>query len=58
MLRDYDYQEHVLYEPAQPFSEKLPSYLSSYERLVKSRNYRYIIECGGEIDEEDSVTCE
>lgn len=42
------YQEHCLTNTAVPFSFKQQTYLSSYERSIRSRNYRFIIECRGD----------
>jgi len=49
-LRQGTFQEQSLTNTAQPFIEKQPAYLAGYERYLCSRNYRYILECRGEIE--------
>lgn len=40
--------EHFLTNAAIPFVEKQPIYLSAFERSMRSRNHRYVLECRGE----------
>lgn len=47
-LRQKTFQEHSLTNTAVPFIEKQPLYLASYERSLRSLNYRYILDCRGE----------
>ena len=47
-LRRGTFQEHLLTNTATPFVEKQPVYLAAYERSLRSRNHRYILECRGE----------
>ncbi len=41
-------REQNLTNSAKSFSDKEADYLLSYERSVRSRNHRYILECRGE----------
>lgn len=50
-LKSGSYQEHILTNAAVPFVEKEARYLLGYSRILKSRNYQYILDCEGVTEE-------
>lgn len=47
-LLNCTFLEHFLTNAAIPFVEKQPLYLSAFERSMRSRNHRYVLECRGD----------
>lgn len=47
-LLRHTFCQHFLTNAAIPFFEKQPIYLSAFERSMRSRNHRYVLECRGE----------
>ena len=49
-LRRDAYLEHRLSNDALPFTQKQADYLSGFDRILNSRNFRLIMDCRGEMD--------
>ena len=44
-------KKHNIMDRALPFSEKENSYLLGFSRMLKTRNYKYVLECKGDTED-------
>lgn len=44
------FKRHILTNSAVSFSEKETDYVLGFSRLLKSKNYKYVLECRGDTE--------